>query len=67
MEQKLTKRECEVMDLVKEGYSSKEIAELLHITYNTVKQHIVNIYTKLGARNKAHAVALHYIFHLTGD
>ena len=56
----------EIMDLVKDGYSNLEIADTLHISLNSVKTHLRNITTRLGAKNRAHAVALHYIFHLEG-
>ena len=63
---KLTPRQNEIMDLVKDGYSNLEIADTLHISHNSVKSHLYNITNKLGARNRAHAVSLHYIFHLEG-
>ena len=45
--EKLTKRECEIMQLVALGYSDKGIAEKLFITENTVKTHRHKIYDKL--------------------
>ena len=66
MTNKLTPRQNEIMDLVKDGYSNHEIANTLHISYNSVKSHLHNITNRLGAKNRAHAVALHYIFHLEG-
>jgi DNA-binding NarL/FixJ family response regulator len=49
---KLTRREIEVLNKVAEGLSSKEIAETLCITQETVKKHITHIYKKTGASNK---------------
>ncbi len=54
----LTAREREVMRLVAAGRSSKQIARSLSITERTVKFHIASILNKLGAENRAQAVAL---------
>ncbi len=53
----LSARECEVLVLVVDGYSNQEIANELGITHNTVKNHLRNILTKLGVRNRAQAAA----------
>ncbi|THB78458.1 MAG: DNA-binding response regulator [Desulfobacteraceae bacterium] len=47
----LTQREREVLKLVAEGYSSKEIAELLYISPKTVERHRSNIMNKLDLHN----------------
>jgi ATP/maltotriose-dependent transcriptional regulator MalT len=52
----ITKREREVLMLMAQGNINKEIAHLLHISTDTVKQHIKNIYRKLGAGNKIEAL-----------
>jgi LuxR family maltose regulon positive regulatory protein len=52
----LTARELEVLQLVCEGYSNREIAEALVITISTVKKHTGNIYGKLGVTNRAQAI-----------
>jgi DNA-binding NarL/FixJ family response regulator len=52
----ITKREREVLILMAQGNINKEIAHLLHISTDTVKQHIKNIYRKLGAGNKIEAL-----------
>lgn len=54
----LTAREREVLDLVVEGRSNPEIAATLFLSVGTVKSHINSIFAKLGARDRAHAVAL---------
>jgi len=54
----LTKREAEVIGLVALGANTKEIAERLAITHETARSHTKNAIRKLGARNRAHAVAL---------
>ncbi len=54
----LSKRERQVMDLVAIGLSNQEIAERLFITERTVRFHITSILNKLGADNRAQAVAI---------
>jgi two-component system response regulator DegU len=52
----LTARELNILSLVADGNANKEIAELLFISERTVKNHMTNILSKLGARDRAHAV-----------
>ena len=54
----LTPRELQMLEFLAEGRSSKEIANFLAITEATVKGHLKNLYDKLGASDRAHAVAL---------
>ncbi len=49
---KLTSREIEVCDMIKNGLTSKEIAGLLNISLRTVETHRIKIRTKLGIVNK---------------
>jgi DNA-binding NarL/FixJ family response regulator len=51
----LTPREKEVLELVAQGATNKEIAPRLFIAENTVKNHLTNILTKLHLRNRAEA------------
>jgi LuxR family transcriptional regulator, maltose regulon positive regulatory protein len=53
----LSKREIELVHLIAEGCSNKEIAAQLVISLGTVKRHTVNIFTKLGVKNRTEAVA----------
>jgi DNA-binding NarL/FixJ family response regulator len=53
----LTDRELEIVRLVAQGESGPEIAADLHIAHNTVRTHVRNAMTKLGARSRAHLVA----------
>jgi DNA-binding NarL/FixJ family response regulator len=51
-DQILTPREEEVLKLVAEGHSSKEIADLLFISIKTVQRHRANLLHKLGLRDR---------------
>jgi len=53
----LTGREREVLQLVSQGATNKEIAASLHLSEHTVNFHMKNILSKLHLRNRAHAVA----------
>lgn len=53
----LTDREREVLELLGQGLSNREIAETLVISENTVKRHLKAIFAKLEVNNRAAAVA----------
>ncbi len=53
----LSEREEEVLALLIQGYTNKQIAEVLTVTVNTVKKHVQSIFTKLNVDNRAAAVA----------
>lgn len=53
----LSGREHEVLDLMAVGASNQEIAESLVITLDTVKRHVSNVLSKLGASNRTQAVS----------
>ena len=57
-EQPLTARELEVLQLIRDGFKNKQIADRLSITENTVNFHIKNIVDKLGAKDRTHAVTI---------
>jgi len=54
----LTPRELEVLKLVAEGSSAKEVALELHIAPCTVERHIENARLKTRTRNRAHMIAV---------
>lgn len=54
----LTSRELEVLALISKGNSNKLIGDELQISVQTVKGHVKNIFSKLRANDRAHAVAL---------
>jgi RNA polymerase sigma factor (sigma-70 family) len=52
----LSKRENEILQLLAKGLLYKEIASQLSISVNTVRQHIHNIYEKLHVQNRTEAL-----------
>ena len=56
--QKLSRREREVLRLLAQGQSNKEIARVLGLQEPTVKLHVTSIYRKLGSRNRAQAAVI---------
>lgn len=57
---RLTDRHRDILSLVAEGMTNKEIGARLHISDQTVKNHMVNIMNKLDAHDRTHAVVLAY-------
>lgn len=54
----LSARELQIMYLVTEGLSNKQIAERTGITPLTVKSHLARIFTRIDANGREHAVAI---------
>lgn len=52
----LTEREAQILRLMAGGYSNKEIARVLEVAEGTVKNHVSNILSKLGVRDRTRAV-----------
>ncbi|OPY62210.1 MAG: Transcriptional regulatory protein DegU [Pelotomaculum sp. PtaU1.Bin065] len=52
-----SRRELDVLNLLRQGLSNKGISDKLFISENTVKNHLQNIYEKLGVSNRTQAVA----------
>ena len=57
-ERGLTGREKEILVLVSKGCSNAEIGDILHLSPNTVKNHLKNLFEALGAADRAEAVAI---------
>jgi DNA-binding CsgD family transcriptional regulator len=57
LDQHLTRREQEVLRLVAEGYTDREVADTLVISHRTVNRHLSNIFVKLDVPGRAAAVA----------
>jgi DNA-binding NarL/FixJ family response regulator len=51
----LTRRECEVLTLVADGRSNRQIGEALFISDRTVARHLTNIFTKIGVSSRTQA------------
>lgn len=52
----LTRRECEVLQLMTDGYSNRMIGEALYISEKTVKNHVSNILQKMNVNDRTQAV-----------
>ena len=54
----ITPRELEILELIAQGMSNREIAEKLFVSENTVKTHSSRVFDKLGAKRRTQAVQL---------
>jgi two-component system, NarL family, nitrate/nitrite response regulator NarL len=65
----LSSREREIVALVAQGYKNKEMAEKMFISEQTVKNHLHNIFDKLGVSDRLELAlyAIHKGLHLTGE
>ena len=63
----ITPRELEILGLVAQGLSNREIARKLFVSENTVKTHCSRTFEKLGARRRTQAVQLGKQFGLLGE
>jgi DNA-binding NarL/FixJ family response regulator len=65
----LSAREREVLTLVAQGYKNREMAEEMFISVQTVKNHLHNIFDKLGISDRLELAlyTIHKCLHLTGD
>lgn len=55
---KVTPRQLEILTLMSQGLSNKEIAKQCHLTEGTIKRHLSNIFKTLNAKNRVEAVAI---------
>ena len=58
IEDQLTPREQEILDLIARGLTNQEIADELFIAFETVKWYLKQIYGKLHVSNRAQAIAV---------
>lgn len=56
----LSAREWEIVGLLAQGFGTSEIARRLYVTPKTVKNHLSNIYSKLGVKGRSEMLALCY-------
>jgi DNA-binding CsgD family transcriptional regulator len=54
----ITPRELEILELIAQGLSNREIADRVNVSENTIKTHSSRIFDKLGARRRTQAVQL---------
>lgn len=54
----LSARERQILELLAEGLSNKQLARALSVSENTVKTHLGNLYTKLGVGRRTEALAV---------
>ena len=54
----MTRRELEILELIAEGLSNREIAERAFVSESTVKTHSSRVFEKLGAKRRTQAVQL---------
>jgi LuxR family maltose regulon positive regulatory protein len=52
----LTRQELEILQLMQEGLSNKDVASTLYISMHTVKRHASNIYEKLKVNGRQEAI-----------
>lgn len=52
---KLTKRERQILKLIKDGATNSDISDTLEVSEHTVKSHLYNVYKKIGVRNRLEA------------
>ena len=58
MNVKISQRELEVLNFISMGFTAREIAGQLFLSFHTIESHKKNLMRKLDARNKAHLVRL---------
>jgi DNA-binding NarL/FixJ family response regulator len=55
-EEGLSERESEILSLITQGHRNAEIADLMHLSINSIKTHIRSAYAKMGVRSRTQAV-----------
>ena len=62
--EKLTKRECDIIELLMEGLSNRQIAKRLFVSTHTIKAILEKIYQKTGIHNRI-LLVLYYYRHIS--
>lgn len=62
----LTERQLEILAAAVKGYTNREIGDLLGLKPQSVKEHLSNVYAKLGAANRSEAVRIAVERHIVG-
>jgi DNA-binding NarL/FixJ family response regulator len=52
----MTRRELEILQLIGQGLTNKQVSNLLRISNKTVRNHVSNLYAKLSVRDRSQAV-----------
>jgi DNA-binding NarL/FixJ family response regulator len=60
MNSRLTSRELQILQLVADGHTTPQISKMIYSAEGTIKAQISMVLLKMGASNRAHAVALGY-------
>ena len=55
---RLTQREMEVLELLSDGLRNKEIASRIHVSEDTVKKHLYNMFQKLNTKNRMELIGI---------
>lgn len=63
----LTERQKSILDSMTRGLTDADIALQLNLSTNSVREHVTTIYSKIGAANRAEAIAIAYRKHLLED
>ncbi|MDN5199968.1 LuxR C-terminal-related transcriptional regulator [Fulvivirgaceae bacterium BMA10] len=58
---KLTKRECEVVEKICDGYTDRQIAEILNVSFSTIRNHRQKIFKKLNVHSSIELVKMIFI------
>ncbi len=56
----LTRREEEILNLIKKGHTYKEMATLLNVSFHTINHHLKNLYQKANVKSKAELMAKYF-------
>jgi DNA-binding NarL/FixJ family response regulator len=64
---RLSPREHQILSILAQGATNKEIGRALHISEKTVRNHLCSVYRKMGVRSRAQAIVKAARIERTGD